>query len=782
MTFEELAAQRHLLQDFCRKHTDSVSSFRMPSGGYKVTYQERASKHLHLTTTATCIESLLGCPQTYRRAIDVQPEKQARQFALDCIQLPPEEWRSEDSASIYCRCRTLPLVLRHLDPDDPDNKEPIAEHLWEVFGQLHFDHERFAIGEAAVPADEATIEETKKTWYPANAFHTYWALDILDTCRATHPAAYHLFEKHFQKKTRLRLERVRMGMLLWARRTVGCQVALHAADSSTLDSDQLAWALAILLKFESHGFPGNLEDQDLLRESLVQLFRTQLQIGTWRHYRSLFHYKKVGNAYCYVYETFSILLGISLEAPPARKFFRDSLRSHIEGLTALWRYADATQQELRSTGTPVIGWSSGHRLHKNEIESWATASVFAFAQGFRRLLGLWTRDAAKSELNFVNTRLDNPIDVLRSRGQTWAPYGATNVQAADQLLTMFIHPLNLIEEADSIEPDTEPIGDDQARSAILFGPPGTSKTTLCRAVASAVGWDYIELHASHFVSDGMQNVQRSADSIFSKLMELDHTVVLFDEIDELVRGREEESESFGRFLTTSMLPKLAELWKQKKILYFVATNYLNSFDAAIMRSQRFDATIFVAPPSYKAKINRLSYLLRQHNCQATFENLEEEISKAVDTTGKQTQGDFNDNDQLAKFVLLRWDQLDELALRLSTGESTHHFTAKELKEALKKISDQKLTTRKPYNSLLDDLKRPRRDFDKRLVWRVEGIDAEVPGHVVESDGQLWLTVQRGVSPPQSIGAYKLSSCTGDRAIYRRDASNAKVARSPRKKK
>ena len=40
------------------------------------------------------------------------------------------------------------------------------------------------------------------------------------------------------------------------------------------------------------------------------------------------------------------------------------------------------------------------------------------------------------------------------------------------------------------------------------------------------------------MADGLPNVQRTANQIFERLVELDRTVVLFDEIDELVRARE----------------------------------------------------------------------------------------------------------------------------------------------------------------------------------------------------------------------------------------------------
>ena len=86
---------------------------------------------------------------------------------------------------------------------------------------------------------------------------------------------------------------------------------------------------------------------------------------------------------------------------------------------------------------------------------------------------------------------------------------------------------------------------------------------------------------------------------------LDAIVVLFDEMDELLRERAAAPEAVSRFLTTSMLPKFQALHDQRKLLFFVATNFSKLLDAAIGRPGRFDMAIHVAPPTTEHKITAI---------------------------------------------------------------------------------------------------------------------------------------------------------------------------------
>jgi hypothetical protein len=208
---------------------------------------------------------------------------------------------------------------------------------------------------------------------------------------------------------RLKLDRRRAEMMLWARSVLGYQIALHAADSSTLDSDQLAWSLAILMRFGDN-FRSNVADQDLIKQALKCLFKTQTDVGTWRRYQPLFHYGKAGNAYCYAYETFAVVLKASLTERTEGEFLRGALKPFFTNLVRLFNYAQSTQMSL-TPNSETIGWCSGHKINQPHPEGWATASVFLYAQALGRLLGIWGREELFRQLNHVRVTL-SPRDVF----------------------------------------------------------------------------------------------------------------------------------------------------------------------------------------------------------------------------------------------------------------------------------------------------------------------------------------------------------------------------------
>ena len=675
-----------------------------------------------------------------------------KQFAEAAIARPV--WQSDGSADIYCRCRTLPFVLAHMS----EWHQEVDSHFTTIFKQWN-DWERPAIGEAAPEVSD------KKEWYPPNAYHTFWALEAIDNYREQ----ARLDSQYKSLAKALDLEARRLRMHQWAYQRLTYEAALHSAKSSALDSDQLAWSLAVFLRDPEH-YRSKVPAQDLIRQAFKCLFGTQAETGTWHHYNPLFHYLYSGNAYCYIFETFAWLLKQALR--PGADFTRTLLKQYFGNLIHLWKYATVTQTTIDEGHQ--LAWSSGHRVNETLPESWATASVFAYAQALRRLVGLWTRDEALRSVNCRKSSLA-PEDARRDLSDLSKSWHRSDVDVTELLWSMFVHPIPETVEQDRLEPDEQPIDEPAPRSAILFGPPGTGKTSLVRAIAASIGWHYVELHPSHFVAEGLPEVQHTADRIFRALMELDHAVVLFDEVEELVRERDIEPDQFGRFLTTSMLPRLAELWKARKIMYFVATNHIEYFDRAVTRSQRFDAILYIGPLSFEAKTKRLEQiLLKTYQIEAHFDGsvtqeaidaaLPTELIDKIDQVQKKEEQDWlkarslADNFTLAKFALLRWDELAELASRLAPRlNDTALITLAALEGALRLVRDSKSRTLGEYYRFATDFKYERYDVSKIACWQVEieGFDSKnSPPAPVEACGKHYVVrVQIGSSPNLVIAGY-----------------------------
>jgi hypothetical protein len=150
---------------------------------------------------------------------------------------------------------------------------------------------------------------------------------------------------------------------------------------------------------------------------------------------------------------------------------------------------------------------------------------------------------------------------------------------------------------------------DACYSMILFGPPGTGKTTLVEALAYSCRKSLIEVTSSDFLVEGESFIERRARVVFEALSFLTQTVVLFDEFDPMVRSRDteniHESRNVFSFLTPGLLPKLKQLNERAKlsqVAFVLLTNRIETLDEAAIRSGRFDFKLGVYPPDVVSRI------------------------------------------------------------------------------------------------------------------------------------------------------------------------------------
>jgi len=139
-------------------------------------------------------------------------------------------------------------------------------------------------------------------------------------------------------------------------------------------------------------------------------------------------------------------------------------------------------------------------------------------------------------------------------------------------------------------------------AAILFGPPGTGKTSLARAVAGRLGWPFVEVFPAQ-LGTSTGEIASGIRETFAALRSVDHAVVFIDEVDEVASHRREASA--GQAITNELLKVIPEFASAAGRLLICATNAISRLDPAFLRTGRFDFVIPVGPPDLSARTEAL---------------------------------------------------------------------------------------------------------------------------------------------------------------------------------
>jgi SpoVK/Ycf46/Vps4 family AAA+-type ATPase len=200
------------------------------------------------------------------------------------------------------------------------------------------------------------------------------------------------------------------------------------------------------------------------------------------------------------------------------------------------------------------------------------------------------------------------------------------------------------------------------RTAILFGPPGTGKTTYGRALAKKLGLDYLELTPGDFFAGGEASILLTINDIFEHLLHLTNTVVFIDEIDDLVKNRTPDQRYDRRTLfVNSLLPRFQELHDSGNIILLMATNNIEGVDDAIKRMGRVDLVIPVGAISPHGRLKYWYQFQEKH--KEVFDMTPEE-KMALDIPYLDATEAFNFS-TLKHYSELVVDEISAVRLRFS---------------------------------------------------------------------------------------------------------------------
>lgn len=138
---------------------------------------------------------------------------------------------------------------------------------------------------------------------------------------------------------------------------------------------------------------------------------------------------------------------------------------------------------------------------------------------------------------------------------------------------------------------------------LLFGPPGTGKTMLMRALAKELKYNFIEVKCSQILSQWYGESEKNVAEVFDNARKNAPTVLFFDEIDAIAKKRSGESlDEVGQRVLSELLQQIDGASKSKATVMVIgATNRPDQIDSAMLRPGRLDKIVYMHLPDPEAR-------------------------------------------------------------------------------------------------------------------------------------------------------------------------------------
>ena len=141
---------------------------------------------------------------------------------------------------------------------------------------------------------------------------------------------------------------------------------------------------------------------------------------------------------------------------------------------------------------------------------------------------------------------------------------------------------------------------------LLYGPPGSGKTLLAKAVANESNANFISVKGPEVLSKWVGESEKAVREISKKAKQVAPTIVFLDEIDSIApkRGGYGDSGVTER-IVNQLLTSLDGVEVLQGVVVIGATNRPDILDNALIRAGRFDKMIYIPPPDKETRMKIL---------------------------------------------------------------------------------------------------------------------------------------------------------------------------------
>ncbi|GIL71486.1 hypothetical protein Vretifemale_2031 [Volvox reticuliferus] len=158
------------------------------------------------------------------------------------------------------------------------------------------------------------------------------------------------------------------------------------------------------------------------------------------------------------------------------------------------------------------------------------------------------------------------------------------------------------------------------KGVLLFGPPGTGKTMLAKAVASECGANFLYVSLSSVTSKWFGEAEKYIKAVFTLAHKIAPSVIFVDEVDSLLgkrTGNSSEHEASRKMKNEFMAHWDGLKTRQKdRVMVLAATNRPMDLDEAVIR--RMPRRIMVDLPDASNRVKILKVLLKDENLDPSF--------------------------------------------------------------------------------------------------------------------------------------------------------------------
>lgn len=135
---------------------------------------------------------------------------------------------------------------------------------------------------------------------------------------------------------------------------------------------------------------------------------------------------------------------------------------------------------------------------------------------------------------------------------------------------------------------------------LLFGPPGTGKTTIARSVARRLKCSFLHVEPDFiedkYYGEGLKNLT----AVFSLSKKIKPCVIFFDEIDGFMSTRSASDQTHTNTMKTTLLTSMDSINTEWDVIFVAATNRKCALDPALLR--RLDIQLYVGVPTLQNQI------------------------------------------------------------------------------------------------------------------------------------------------------------------------------------